>query len=142
MPTCLGEPRSLLGYPLVHRAVTWVSVCCATLVPLRLLSARLAVQLLLAQLKLEVLIFVRHLEMKGVALTIMAAVNDLQPSQQGAEAKVYVSEFYGRPCIIKERFVKTYRVPELDQKLTQRRISQVASLGHVIIFSNCIIVVV
>ena len=56
----------------------------------------------------------------------MAAIDDVQPSHQGAEARVYVSEFYGRPCIIKERFVKTYRVPELDQKLTQRRISQVS----------------
>lgn len=58
----------------------------------------------------------------------MAAVDELQPSKQGAEAKVYVSEFYGRPCIIKERFVKTYRVLELDQKLTQKRISQVRPL--------------
>lgn len=44
--------------------------------------------------------------------------------QQGAEAKVYRSDFFGRPTIIKERFVKSYRVPALDQKLTQRRMNQ------------------
>ena len=51
---------------------------------------------------------------------------DLELLKQGAEAKVYVSSFYGRPCIVKERFVKTYRVSELDKKLTQRRIGQVS----------------
>ena len=44
--------------------------------------------------------------------------------QQGAEARVYRGDFFGRSAIIKERFVKSYRVPALDQKLTQRRINQ------------------
>ena len=44
--------------------------------------------------------------------------------QQGAEARVYRSNFFGKPTIIKERFVKTYRVPTLDQKLTNRRMTQ------------------
>lgn len=44
--------------------------------------------------------------------------------QQGAEARVYRSDFFGRPTIIKQRFVKSYRVPSLDQKLTHRRMSQ------------------
>ena len=44
--------------------------------------------------------------------------------QQGAEAKVYRSDFFGKPTIIKERFVKSYRVPSLDQKLTHRRMNQ------------------
>lgn len=44
--------------------------------------------------------------------------------QQGAEARVYRSEFFGKPVIIKERFVKSYRVPSLDQKLTHRRMNQ------------------
>lgn len=44
--------------------------------------------------------------------------------QQGAEARVYRSDFFGRPTIIKQRFVKSYRVPSLDQKLTHRRMNQ------------------
>lgn len=46
--------------------------------------------------------------------------------KQGAEAKVYKSDFFGKPAIIKERFVKSYRVAMLDQKLSQRRMSQEA----------------
>ena len=46
--------------------------------------------------------------------------------KQGAEARVYKTEFYGKPAILKERFVKKYRVASLDQKLTQRRMSQEA----------------
>lgn len=55
---------------------------------------------------------------------------DTQPSQgkvliqQGAEARLYRSEFFGKPSIIKQRFVKAYRVPSLDTKLTQRRMNQ------------------
>ncbi|KAK3731753.1 hypothetical protein RRG08_035422 [Elysia crispata] len=41
---------------------------------------------------------------------------------QGAEAKLYVGDFYGRPCIMKERFVKNYRHPTLDKALTNQRI--------------------
>ncbi len=44
--------------------------------------------------------------------------------KQGAEAKVYTTEHFGRPAVVKERFVKSYRVPALDQKLTSRRIGQ------------------
>ena len=55
--------------------------------------------------------------------------DDLELLKQGAEAKIYVSSFYGRPCIVKERFVKTYRVVELDKKLSQRRIGQVRMRG-------------
>ena len=73
----------------------------------------------------------------------MAAIDGVQPSHQGAEARVYVSEFYGRPCIIKERFVKTYRVPELDHKLTQKRISQVIFAIKLITCCNsCILLLV
>lgn len=46
--------------------------------------------------------------------------------KQGAEAKVYKAEFFSKPAIVKERFVKSYRVSTLDQKLTQRRMSQEA----------------
>lgn len=44
--------------------------------------------------------------------------------QQGAEARVYRSHFFKKPTIIKERFIKSYRVPSLDQKLTHRRMNQ------------------
>lgn len=41
---------------------------------------------------------------------------------QGAEAKLYIGEFNGEKCLIKERFVKKYRLPELDSQLTKERI--------------------
>ena len=41
--------------------------------------------------------------------------------KQGAEARIYKSEFEGKPCLIKERFQKKYRLPELDQQLTKER---------------------
>ena len=44
--------------------------------------------------------------------------------KQGAEARVYRSDFFGKPAIIKERFAKSYRVAMLDQKLSHRRMSQ------------------
>lgn len=40
--------------------------------------------------------------------------------KQGAEARVYSCQYFGKPAIVKERFVKTYRLPELDKKLTHR----------------------
>nr|XP_039248206.1 EKC/KEOPS complex subunit TP53RK-like [Styela clava] len=45
---------------------------------------------------------------------------------QGAEAKIYKCEFLGRTAIIKFRFSKKYRHPELDEKLTKKRITQEA----------------
>ncbi|KAJ1672971.1 serine/threonine-protein kinase bud32, partial [Spiromyces aspiralis] len=50
--------------------------------------------------------------------------------KQGAEAKIYKIDFYGRPAIVKERFPKTYRHPTLDTKLSQRRIVQEARCLH------------
>ena len=44
--------------------------------------------------------------------------------KQGAEARVYKAEFMGKSAIVKERFVKTYRVAALDEKLSHRRMSQ------------------
>ena len=41
--------------------------------------------------------------------------------KQGAEAKLYVGEWFDRPVIIKERFPKTYRHPILDKSLTHQR---------------------
>ena len=45
---------------------------------------------------------------------------------QGAEARIYDCKFFSKPCILKERFTKKYRVAELDQKITQQRINQEA----------------
>jgi TP53 regulating kinase-like protein len=46
--------------------------------------------------------------------------------KQGAEAKVYKTMHNNLPAILKERLVKTYRIPELDKKLTKARIKQEA----------------
>ena len=62
----------------------------------------------------------------AVAATAAAAAAEegLVLLAQGAEARVYVlAEFVGgRPAIVKERFVKSYRLPELDRKLTGKRV--------------------
>lgn len=42
--------------------------------------------------------------------------------KQGAEAKLYSGTYNGQECLVKERFVKNYRLPELDQSLTKSRI--------------------
>lgn len=55
--------------------------------------------------------------------------------KQGAEARVYSCLFFDKPAIVKERFVKTYRLPELDKKLTHRSLSLSSlSLFHLSIF--------
>ena len=49
---------------------------------------------------------------------------------QGAEAvnyvfkkqKIFLTDFIGKQCIVKERFVKEYRIKELDERLTRQRI--------------------
>lgn len=41
--------------------------------------------------------------------------------KQGAEAKLYIGEFNGKQCLIKERFVKNYRHSDLDTHLTKER---------------------
>jgi len=41
--------------------------------------------------------------------------------KQGAEARLYISDFYGKATIVKERFSKKYRHPELDKTLTSQR---------------------
>lgn len=43
--------------------------------------------------------------------------------KQGAEARVFESNFVGRRCIVKERFSKKYRHPSLDSKLTSKRLN-------------------
>ncbi|CAK8692569.1 unnamed protein product [Clavelina lepadiformis] len=44
--------------------------------------------------------------------------------QQGAEARLFAANFCGRSCIVKERFPKKYRLQEIDEKLTKKRLSQ------------------
>ncbi|NP_001018386.2 EKC/KEOPS complex subunit TP53RK [Danio rerio] len=51
-------------------------------------------------------------------------LKEAQMIKQGAEARVYRSTFLGRSVIIKERFPKLYRHPEVDEKLTRRRTTQ------------------
>lgn len=41
---------------------------------------------------------------------------------QGAEARIYKGSYLGRTVLMKERFVKKYRHPELDSLLTRDRI--------------------
>lgn len=43
--------------------------------------------------------------------------------KQGAEARVFESNFVGRRSIVKERFSKKYRHPILDSKLTLKRLN-------------------
>ncbi|UXI22692.1 intersectin-2 [Sarcoptes scabiei] len=41
---------------------------------------------------------------------------------QGAESKVFEGRYESKSAILKERFVKTYRLPILDRRLTKERI--------------------
>ena len=41
--------------------------------------------------------------------------------KQGAEAKLEKCTFYGKPCLVKERFKKKYRHAVLDKSLTTQR---------------------
>lgn len=43
--------------------------------------------------------------------------------KQGAEARIFQSNFVGRKSIVKERFSKKYRHPSLDTKLTLKRLN-------------------
>ena len=46
-----------------------------------------------------------------------------------APQRIFIGTLLGRPCLIKERFVKQYRHADLDAKLTARRIHQVPIPG-------------
>jgi TP53 regulating kinase-like protein len=43
---------------------------------------------------------------------------------QGAEGKVYLSQFCQKKSIVKERLSKSYRVAELDHKINKQRMQQ------------------
>ena len=42
--------------------------------------------------------------------------------RQGAEARLHIGKFLGQKSIIKERFSKKYRHPQLDDRLTKERL--------------------
>ena len=42
--------------------------------------------------------------------------------RQGAEARLYTGKFLGQKSIVKERFSKKYRHPQLDDRLTKDRL--------------------
>ncbi|KAM4587136.1 EKC/KEOPS complex subunit TP53RK [Odontesthes bonariensis] len=44
--------------------------------------------------------------------------------KQGAEARLYRADFLGKPAIVKVRFPRRFRHPEMDEKLTHRRTVQ------------------
>jgi len=39
--------------------------------------------------------------------------------------RIYQTTYFGQPCLVKERFSKRYRHPDLDAKLTSHRVLQV-----------------
>ena len=62
--------------------------------------------------------------------------------KQGAEAKLYRTTFYGKDCMVKERFSKKYRHPALDKSLTLQRlkaevraVNKCRNLGNMLIFA-------
>jgi len=48
-------------------------------------------------------------------------ISGLTPFKQGAEARLYATTFLGQKAVVKERFSKKYRHPDLDVKLTSDR---------------------
>jgi len=42
--------------------------------------------------------------------------------KQGAEARIYLTTFLGKKCVIKERFKKSYRHPQLEENLSTQRL--------------------
>ncbi|XP_060807421.1 EKC/KEOPS complex subunit TP53RK [Amyelois transitella] len=53
-------------------------------------------------------------------------VEELKILKQGAEAKLYLCTYLGKPTLIKERFKKNYRHPDLDATITKERIKNEA----------------
>jgi TP53 regulating kinase-like protein len=48
--------------------------------------------------------------------------DNVECANQGAEGRVFETNFLGRPAVCKERFAKSYRHPALDRKLRQQRL--------------------
>lgn len=51
---------------------------------------------------------------------------ELEILKQGAEAKLFICNYLGKPTLIKERFVKNYRHKDLDTVITKERIKNEA----------------
>jgi len=54
--------------------------------------------------------------------TAPVAYSNIELICQGAEARLFRCLYFGRPAILKERFVKTYRHPDLDSTITLQRL--------------------
>lgn len=52
--------------------------------------------------------------------------NNLKLLKQGAEAKLFICNYLGRPTLIKERFKKNYRHSDLDEIITKDRMKNEA----------------
>lgn len=55
---------------------------------------------------------------------VLPNADDYSDISQGAEAVLYKGDFFGRPCVIKQRIPKAYRHPELDARLLKQRTVQ------------------
>ena len=68
----------------------------------------------------------------------------LQLVSQGAEGRLFETTFLGKPCLMKERFKKAYRHPLLDEKLTNKRLTQEVILArlHISILFSIIIITI
>jgi TP53 regulating kinase-like protein len=53
---------------------------------------------------------------------MMMDLSDFELLRQGAEAKLHLGTFLGRKAIVKERFCKKYRHPDLDARLNKERL--------------------
>jgi len=69
-------------------------------------------------------LFLNMAQSNSLKASVPAYLKEAQLIKQGAEARVYRATFLGRPVVIKERFTKLYRHPEVDEKLTRRRTTQ------------------
>ncbi|KAB0791489.1 hypothetical protein PPYR_03289 [Photinus pyralis] len=49
-------------------------------------------------------------------------MKDFELIKQGAEARIYKGVYLGKPTLVKQRFEKKYRHPDLDSTLTKERI--------------------
>jgi len=63
--------------------------------------------------------------------TISQSSHELRVFKQGAEARLYRGLYFGKQCVVKERFRKRYRHPKLDEILTHERLrSEVRSMAR------------
>lgn len=58
----------------------------------------------------------------SLKVTYSNMTEDMRIFKQGAEAKLYICTYLGQPALIKERFKKNYRHPDLDNSITKERI--------------------